>query len=70
MKGKKKIKPFRIFHWDTFDNTTILVDEAMTLRSALMKVEKKYKDRISISGADRVDIVNREGAVVRAYSVC
>lgn len=60
---------FRIFHWDTFDNETIHVGQAATLARAEAIVHQLYGDRISDSGADRVDIVDAHGAVVKKYSV-
>lgn len=67
-------KAFGIYHWDTFDNVTLLIDEADTKEQAEEKVEKKYsKDaigpRIRDTGADRVDIVDRAGNIVRCYNV-
>jgi len=62
-------KEFGIYHWDTFDNATLLIDEADTLKEAQDKVEKKYKDRIRPTGADQVDIVNQKGEIVDKYKV-
>jgi hypothetical protein len=62
-------KEFGIYHWDTFDNETFLVDEADTLQEAQDKVQEKYKGRIRSTGADRVDIVDKRGNVVDKYSV-
>jgi len=62
-------KNFGIYHWDTFDNETFLIDEADTLEQAITKVEEKYGDRISSSGADQVDVVNQDGDIVRKFSV-
>lgn len=66
IKHKKK---FGIYHWDTFDNTTILVGEADTVKEATALLRKKYGDRIKSNGADKVDIVNSNGNMVRQYSV-
>jgi hypothetical protein len=60
---------FGIYHWDTFDNITLLVDEAVSLPKAIQKVKKRYKDRLGPQGADRVDIVNLNGDVVKKFSV-
>jgi hypothetical protein len=60
---------FGIYHWDTFDNTTVLVDEATTLQKAIHKVKKRYKGRLDSNCADRVDIVNLNGDVVEKYQV-
>ncbi len=62
-------KAFGIYHWDTFDNETFLVAEANTLEDAEAKVKEKYGDRIRSSGADKVDIVDNKGNIVRQFSV-
>lgn len=62
-------KQFGIYHWDTFDNETCLVDEADTLQDAIDKVKSLYKGRISPNGADKVDVVNSQGDIVRQFSV-
>lgn len=63
-------KEFGIYHWDTFDNVTLLVGEADTKLEAVAIVEKEYGDRISCRGADKVDIVDSNGVVVEDYCVC
>ena len=62
-------KAFGIYHCDTFDNVTLLIDEAKTYKEAEEKVQKHYGDRIRGSGADQVDIVDKKGNVVRSYKV-
>ena len=62
-------KEFGIYHWDTFDNVTLLIDEADTLDEAKDKVKKKYGDRIRPTGADQVDIVDQKGAIKEKYNV-
>lgn len=62
-------KEFGIYHWDTFDNETILVDEADTLEEAKQKVINKYDKRIKKSGADQVDIVDSKGNIVEKYPI-
>ncbi|MCK9458247.1 MAG: hypothetical protein M0R80_01175 [Proteobacteria bacterium] len=66
IKHKKK---FGIYHWDTFDNETILIDEANTQQEAEDKVQKRYGDRIRSIGADQVDIVDKKGNIVKKFSV-
>ena len=61
--------PFAVCHWDTFDGDTFLVAEALTLEEAVQKVNKIYKDRIRPNGADRVDIIDKNGEVVRSFGV-
>jgi hypothetical protein len=64
-------KPFVIYHWDTFDNETFLIDEADTFGEAVEFVKEHYKGRISDNGADQlVDIVDLNGNIVGKYSVC
>jgi hypothetical protein len=65
-------KAFGIYHWDTFEESgedTILVDEADSLEEAERKVVKWYGPRIVYNGADEVQIVNRQGEVVKRYPV-
>ncbi len=62
-------KEFGIYHWDTFDNETLLIDEADTLKEAKDKVEKRYEERIRPTGANQVDIINQQGIIVKKYSV-
>lgn len=62
-------KAFGVYHWDTFDNETILVAESNTLDGAVKIVKDRYGDRIRSTGADQVDIVDRKGNVVRKFSV-
>ena len=60
---------YGIYHWDTFDNETILVGEANTLVEAKQKVVNKYGPRLRRDGADRVDIVDLQGNVIEKYRV-
>lgn len=62
-------KPFGVYHWDTFDNETLLIGEADTLDEAVDFVEDRYKHRISDSGADQVDIVDLSGNIVKKFKV-
>ena len=66
MEHKKK---YGIYHWDTFDNETFMVDEADDLDEAKEKVQEKYGGRIRSTGADQVDIVDDKGNVVEIYHV-
>ena len=60
---------FAICHWDTFDNETCTIGGAATLEEAIAFVEERYGDRLRNSGADIVEIVNREGQVMRSWRV-
>lgn len=62
-------KNFGIYHWDTFDNETFLVDQADSLQEAQNIVLEKYKGRISGQGADQVDIVDLKGNIVAKFKV-
>jgi len=62
-------KPFGVYHWDTFDNETFLIDEFDTLEQAEKYVTEHYKGRINDNGADQVDIVDSKGNIVKKYSV-
>lgn len=62
-------KEFGVYHWDTFDNETLLLEQFDTKEQAETWVEKRYGGRIRNSGADQVDIVNSHGIIVRKYSV-
>lgn len=62
-------KAFGLYHWDTFDNETWLVGEADTLIEARQLALDMYAGRIQISGADRLDIVDKTGKVVEKYNL-
>lgn len=62
-------KAFGVYHWDTFDNETLLIGQENTLKEAQEFVTKHYGSRLRASGADRVDIVDKKGKVVSRYSV-
>lgn len=62
-------KAFGIYHWDTFDNETLLIGEANTLEEAKKFVQTRYAGRIGPDGADQVDIVDRSGNIVWKESV-
>lgn len=60
---------YKVYHWDTFDNETILIDEFDILSDAVDFVNKRYAGRITNSGADRVDIVDQNGDVKDIFHV-
>ena len=62
-------KKYGVYHWDTFDNETILIEELAFFNDAKVFVNEKYAGRIGPKGADRVDIVDNHGTVVASYSV-
>lgn len=62
-------KQFGIYHWDTFDNVSLLITERDSLQEAQDYIKKEYGDRISSNGADVVEIVNKKGDIVSRYKV-
>ena len=62
-------KEFGIYHWDTFDNESLLIGETDTLEQGKKFVEEKYKNRIKPTGADQIDIVNSKGDIIESYPV-
>ena len=62
-------KEFGIYHWDMFDNTTLLVGEAGTITEAVKFIEDKYGKRIRNDGADRVEVVDLNGNILRRFNV-
>jgi hypothetical protein len=60
-------KKYGMYHWDTFDNETILVTESDDLNDLKEQVLKKY--RVTPSGADVVEIVNNIGTIVASYKI-
>lgn len=77
-KPPKKEKPskveedlYDVFHWDTFDNTTLPVGNSFPTKEAAENfIHERYGARISTSGADVVDIVERRsGTVVGTYHI-
>ena len=68
----KHKKTYGVYHWDTFEegeDAIMLIGEFDELLEARHFIQMKYKGRISMSGADRVDIVNKNGKVVDFYTV-
>ena len=59
----------KVWLTDTFDNETILIDEADTFQKAVAKVQERYGGGISSSGADQVDIVDKSGLVQKSFKV-
>ncbi len=62
-------KEFGIYHWDTFDNETLLIAEADTLDLAQGIVTGWFGERISEQGADQIDIVDKNGVVQKKYKI-
>jgi len=62
-------KEFGIYHWDTFDNETILVGEADTLAEAIKFIDDKYGKRIHNTGADRIEVVDLAGNILRHFNI-
>lgn len=67
-----KMKDFRVYHWDTFDepgDDTSFLDSFDTEQEAVDYVKRKYTGFISGDGADQVHIVDKTGRVVKRYYV-
>ena len=62
-------KQFGIYHWDTFDNTTFFIHEADTLDEAVKWTREHYGDTLRPDGADQVDIVDKEGNIVKKFKL-
>lgn len=62
-------KEFGVYHWDTFDNETFLIHETDTLEDAIKWTEEDYGSKISPIGADQVEIVNKQGDIVKKWKV-
>lgn len=65
----KHTKEFGVYHWDTFDNETFLQHESDSYDECVGWIADHYKDRIGNNGADRVEIVDKKGNVVRYFNV-
>lgn len=63
---KKKIG---VYHWDTFDNETILINEFETFEEADKFVRSRYNGRIGPNGADRIDIVDKQGNILAEFLI-
>lgn len=68
--AKEHTLNFGVYHWDTFDNESIYLDEFPNLIEAVRFVQQRYEGRLQSNGADRVDIVNDAGKIVKQYHVC
>lgn len=63
---KKKIG---VYQWDTFDNETILINEFETFEEADRFVRSRYNGRIGPNGADRIDIVDKQGNILAEFLI-
>jgi len=64
-----RTKEFGVYHWDTFDDETLLIYQSDSLEDAKRFVFERYRGRIGGNGADQVDIVNSRGDVLKTYLV-
>ena len=60
---------YGVYWWDTFDNETDLVGEFNHLHNAVDFVESKYRDRLSSQGADKIEIVDDNGTIVKDWRI-
>lgn len=65
----KHTKKFGVYHWDSFDNNTILIGQFERIDESEQFVYNKYAGRINNNGADRVDIVDQYGNVISVFQV-
>ena len=63
---KKNKNSYKVYHWDTFDNETLLLFETDSIEKAENYIKNRYNDRLSSNGADKVEIV-KDGAILRSY---
>lgn len=63
-------KKYGVYHWDTFDNETLLLFESDSMDEIDTYVESHYKGRFAAYGADYVEVVDRSGTIVKRRSVC
>jgi len=66
---KTQTKKYGVYHWDTFDNVTLLLHEDNDLTKCKNYVTIRYAGRIALDGADRVDIVDDRGNVLEKFYV-
>ena len=62
-------KKYGIYYWDTFDNETFLVFQSDSFEQASKRIVSKYGSRFSTMGADRVEIVDLKGNIVKNFSI-
>lgn len=62
-------KKFGVYHWDTFDNETILIKDFESFAQAEEFIRQRYGKRVSGNGADRVEVVDQNGNIIAKYSV-
>jgi hypothetical protein len=64
-------KKFGVYHWDTFDNHTTLVGECDSIQGADDIIQARYVStgRLSPDGADRVEVVDKNGNVLKSCTV-
>lgn len=63
---------YRIYHWDNFEppgEDTLLIGDAETIQEAEDLIIQKYGNRLFGNGADRIQIVNAQGDVVKSFNV-
>lgn len=65
-----QVKKYGVYHWDTFDGGVILLKDFDELLKAKKYLQNRYKGRLDSKGADKVEIVTKEGDIVESYSTC
>jgi hypothetical protein len=68
MNNLKHKKGFGVYLWDTFDNETLLLKGGFkTAEAALTWARNGHPE--NPNGADKIDIVDSGGNIVRQYSI-
>lgn len=62
-------KKYGVYHWDTFDNTTLLMFEDDTFSNCFLFISDNYGKRVHPDGADVVEIVTRKGNIMHKENV-
>lgn len=65
----KHEKPYGIYLWDTFDNSTILIDEADSIEEAEDIAHNSYGDSMNLHGADRIEVVDLKGNIILWWNI-
>ncbi len=67
--SQKQTKAYGVYYWDTFDNETFILQEFDDSQVAISYVEKRFAGRLRPSGADKIDLVDLKGNIVKQWSV-
>lgn len=65
----KHTKKYGVYHWDTFDNATLLLFESDDMEECRLWTINYYGDRLDKAGADYVDLVDDKRNIVKQSRV-